>query len=123
MRLLACTETVTLVRHVQNPDGDSYERETIHGCSWHEKTGGSLSASGEQPNASVIVRIPADVAPVQLPAIGDYLIKGNLPPRTQVDPGNLARLNAYLPRLNAFRISKVGNNLRKPLPHVVVMCE
>lgn len=116
MRLLACTETVTLVRVLHMPDGDSYERETLHGCSWYEKTGGSLSAFGEQPNASVIVRIPADVAPVQLPAIGDYLIKGNLPPRTQVDPGNLARLNA-------FRISEVGNNLRKPLPHVVVMCE
>lgn len=116
MRPLACTETVTLVRHVQTPDGDSYEKETIHGVSWYEKTGCTLSSAGEQPDASVIVRIPADAAPAELPALGDYLIKGQLPPRISIDRGSLAQLNA-------FRISKVGNNLREHLPHVVVSCK
>lgn len=116
MRLLACTETVTLVRHAQTPAGDSYSPEAIHGVSWYEKIENILSSPGEDPSASVIVRIPADVAPAELPVPGDYLIRGLIPPRVSLDPGILAQLSA-------FRISKVGNNLRVHLPHVVVSCK
>lgn len=112
-RLLACDEHVILVRHVQTHDGDSYTREEIDGVSWFEKIGDSLSSNGETPSAQIIVRIPADVCPETLPAEGDFLVKGFLPPRFQFNPRNLAKVNC-------FRIATVGNNLRCFLPHVVV---
>lgn len=116
MCLLGCTETVTLVRHVQDADGDSYTQETIQGVSWFEKTGSALSAAnGEAPHTEVTVRIPAEVCPVQLPKPGDYMVKGvlTLPPMASPTPRTLADWNA-------FRIATVGDNRRVCLPHVVV---
>lgn len=116
MRLLGCTETVTLVRHVQAADGDSYIQETIRGVSWFEKTGSALSAAnGEAPHTEVTVRIPAEVCPEDLPAPGDYLVKGNLilPPRITLTP-------SALKGRDSFRIATVGDNRRVCLPHVVV---
>lgn len=117
MRLLGCTETVTLVRHVQDTGGDSYTKETIQGVSWFEKAGSGLSAAnGEGPRTGVTVCIPAEVCPEDLPAPGDYLVKGNLtiPPRVKLTPSVLAGYDS-------FRIAKVGDNRRVCLPHVVVM--
>ena len=113
MRPLACTELVTLVRHVQTSEGDSYRKETISGVSWYEKVSDSLSTIGETPSAQFIVRIPADVCPVELPAQGDFLVKGRVPPGFVFDPKKLAGPGC-------FRIATVGNNLRCFLPHVVV---
>lgn len=114
MRLLGCTETVTLVRHMQTPDGDSYRCETIQGVSWFEQAGSALSASnGEVPHTEVTVRIPADVCPKQLPAPGDYLVKGTVPGGTKPTPANLSIRDS-------FRINTVGDNRRVCLPHVVV---
>lgn len=115
-RLLACTETITLVRHVQTHGADSYTKEYITGASWFEKTGDALSSNGETPSAQIIVRIPADVCPEDLPAEGDFVVKGRLPPRFEFNPKNLAVVNC-------FRIATVGNNLRCFLPHVVVKSE
>lgn len=114
MQLLGCTETVTLVRHVQDANGDSYIRETIHGVSWFEKSGASLSASaGEAPHTEITVRIPAEVCPDPLPKPGDYLIKGTGPAGILLKP---ADFGGY----DAFRIAAVGDNRRVCLPHVVV---
>ncbi len=114
MKLLGCTETVTLIRHVQTHDGDSYTAEVMEGVSWFEKAGSVLSASnGEAPRTEVTVRIPAERCPETIPKAGDYLLKGTLPAGTVLTP-------SVLKGLDAFRVATVGDNRRVGLQHVVV---
>lgn len=112
MRLLACTDTVTLVRQIQTTEGDSYACQVIAGVSWHSKAGDSLSRDGEQPSGTVVVRIPEPLVPDPLPQAGDYLVHGVLascPDRRALDG------------LEYFRIAAVGDNRRLAcLRHVVV---
>lgn len=115
MRLLGCTETVTLVRHVQESDSDSYTKEVIQGVSWFEKSGDAISATnGEAPHTEVTVRIPAENCPEELPKAGDYMVRGTF-------PGGVLVIPKYLPARKSFRIATVGDNRRVCLPHVVVM--
>ena len=112
MRLLACTETVTIVRHEQTGSSDFYSCEAIAGVSWFSKRGSTASASGEAPTTEVVVRIPADVAPEVLPVKGDLMVRGVL--------GSYEGRSS-LKGLECFRIATVGDNRRtKLLPHVVV---
>ena len=112
MRLLACTETVTVVRHEQTGSSDDYTCEVIVGVSWFSKRGSVASASGEAPTTEVVVRIPADVVPEVLPAKGDLLVHGVL---------GAYEGRSSLKDMECFRIAYVGDNRRtKLLPHVVV---
>ena len=112
MRLLACNETVTVVRHVQTGSSDLYTCEVIVGVSWFSKRGAVASASGEAPTTDVTVRIPADVCPEQLPSKGDMMVRGVLASYED---------RRSLKDLEAFRIAYVGDNRRtRILPHVVV---
>ena len=115
MRLLGCTETVTLVRHVQESDSDSYTKEVIQGVSWFEKSGDAISAAnGEAPHTEVTVRIPAENCPEELPKAGDYMVRGTIPSSQK------PIIPAALKEHDAFRIASVGDNRRVCLPHVVV---
>lgn len=113
MRLLACTETVTLVRHQQEPTGDVYRCEVIVGVSWHSKAGSMPGANGETPKAEFVVRIPAELAPDPLPKDGDYLVRGVL--------GAFDGSRRTLKDREYFQINYVGDNRRGVLlPHIVV---
>lgn len=115
MRLLGCTETVTLVRHRQYPEGDFYGKEVIEHASWFEKSGSGLTAeNGEAPYTEVTVRIPAENCPEELPKAGDYMVRGTIPS----SPKSITP--AALKEHDAFRIAAVGDNRRVCLPHVVV---
>ena len=110
--MLACNETVTLVRHQQTADADTYSCHVIVGVSWFGKAGSVLSNDGEQPSTSVTVRIPERLAPDTLPKAGDYMIRGVL--------GSCPSLKA-LDGLEGFRVDYVGDNRRLScLRHVVV---
>lgn len=111
--MLACTETVTLVRQVSTAEGDSYSCQVIEGVSWFEKTGSALSAAkGEAPAVSVVVRIPEAAAPEPLPQAGDYMVKGTV---------DAVADRKALDGLDGFRIAAVGDNRRlHKRRHVVV---
>ena len=112
MQLLACTETVTIVRHERTGSSDFYTCEVIVGVSWFSKRGATATATGETPAVETIVRIPADRAPETLPVKGDLLVHGVL--------GSYEGRES-LKDLEAFRVAYVGDNRRaRLLPHVVV---
>lgn len=111
--MLGCTETVTIVRHVQGKDSDSYTCEVIVGVSWFGKCGDEASErSGEAPAKDYVVRIPAELLPAELPKAGDILVRGILAEYTG---------HRSLEGREHFRISSVGDNRRgRLLPHMVV---
>lgn len=112
MRLLACNETVTVVRHEQTGSSDLYTCEAIVGVSWFSKLGSVASAAGETPAVETIVRIPADRVPETLPAKGDMMVRGVLASYED---------RKSLKDMETFRIAYVGDNRRgRLLPHVVV---
>ena len=110
--MLACNETVTLVRHQKTADADTYNCHVIVGVSWFGKDGNVLSNDGEHPSELVTVRIPERLVPDPLPKAGDYMIRGVLgacPNRRALDG------------LEGFRVDYVGDNRRLSLlRHVVV---
>ncbi len=111
--MLGCTETVTIVRHVQGKDSDSYTCEAIVGVSWFGKGGDELTErAGEAPQKDYTVRIPVKLAPAELPKAGDILVRGVV-----------AEYSDYksIEGREYFRVSEVGDNRRgRLLPHVVV---
>lgn len=111
--MLVCNETVTLVRHVPERDGDRYECEVVVGVSWFGKRGDQPSAqSGEAPRSEYTVRIPAGLAPQVLPKAGDIAVRGILAEYTD---------KKCLEGREWFRVSYVGDNRRgRFLPHLVV---
>ena len=111
--MLGCTETITIVRHVQGLNDDSYTCEAIVGVSWHGKCGDALSTqNGEMQQSEYTVRIPASFVPEELPKAGDILVRGVLGAYTG---------RKCLEGREWFRVSLVGDNRRGRLrPHVVV---
>lgn len=109
--MLACSEIVTLVRHKQQQNADSYTCEVIVGVSWYGKSGDAPSTQGEAPKKNYTVRIPAKLVPQELPKAGDIVVRGIM--------GEYSR--EKLKDREWFRISSVGDNRRgRLLPHVVV---
>lgn len=112
MRLLACNETVTLVRHTQETGKDLYTCEAIVGVSWFAKAGTSPGSTGETPKAELVVRIPEELAPDPLPKAGDLLVRGTI--------GEYNGRRSLADR-EYFYIRTVGDNRRlKLLPHIVL---
>lgn len=106
--MLGCTETITLVKHIKDNDGDSYERYVFTDCaSWFAKTTISTSGDGAKPSNSYDVRIFGDMLGV-IPSLGDYCVRGTV--------GEI-RKTADLANVEHFRITACGNNMRAPLPH------
>jgi len=114
--VLACTETVTFVRLVKGADSDTYEKHVFSGVSWYNKTRIRTENAGVVYDNAVQIRIPAAAITTQaLPAVGDYVIHGELPAGTQIT--KRADLEAYAPR----KVMAVGDNRRGGLPHVAVI--
>lgn len=114
--MLACNEAVTLVRHIKTASGDRYETEVIHGVSWFSKIGMNPANSGESPAEHHIVRIPAAVVPEVLPHRGDTMVRGEL-------TVEVTRLRDIPERMDSFLITRIGDNRRGRLSHVVVSNE
>ena len=110
--MLCCNETVTLVRHFAERDGDRYECEVIVGVSWYGRRGSVPTGDGFEPRDEYTVRIPAQRVPEPLPKADDYLVRGILAKYTG---------RRCLEGREHFRITFVGDNRRgRFLPHVVV---
>jgi len=112
--MLACTETVTFVRLVKGTDSDAYETITFSGVSWFDKTRIKTENSGMVYDNAVQIRIPAaSITTEQLPAVGDFIVRGAV-------SGAITKrsdLEQYKPR----RVMTVGDNRRGGLPHVAVI--
>lgn len=113
--MLACNETVTLVRC----DGEVYATCQIIGASWYDKTQVVQATNGLQYANIAKLRIPADVADElpMLPEVGDHVIHGALAPGERI--ATAADLNRYHPR----RVVTVGDNMRGRLPHLAVIAQ
>lgn len=109
--MLACDETVTLIRHTATATGDTYQLVIIENASWYSKTSTTATSSGENPGEDVTVRIMAADVPDPLPKPGDMMVRGTLSQYTG---------RSSLAGLEAFRIANVGDNRRGQLRHVVV---
>lgn len=111
--MLLCNETVTIVRHVQERNADSYPCEAVVGVSWYGKRGDAPNVrDGEAQQSEYTVRIPAALVPEELPKAGDILVRGVLAEYTG---------RKCLEGREWFRVSLVGDNRRgRLLPHVVV---
>lgn len=78
--MLACDETMTLVRHIREDDGDRYECTAIRGGSWYRKTSIALNGDGAKPVGTCSVRFPPEALDGAGPKVGDYLVRGGCPP-------------------------------------------
>ena len=111
--MLACTETITLVKYT----GEDYTTSTFAGVSWFDKVKVKLSDKGLAFANAVQVRIPAgSIAPgAPLPEVGDHLFLGTLPEGTTIErPADLAACHAR-------KVMAVGDNRRGRLSHVAVV--
>lgn len=104
--MLACDQTVTLIKHITENDGDSYTCETIHGVSWFTKTVITTSKDGATPANTYEVRILNGVG--ISPAPGDYVARGEI---------SSVQRPSDLKEVEHFRITSVGDNRRGSLPH------
>ena len=104
--MIAFNETVTLVKHIQGEDADTYTCTVYGGASWFAKDVIVTSADGAKPANTFVVRIKSteDIAA----APGDYVAKGVIESITKP---------ADLKGLDYFRITSVGDNRRGGLPH------
>jgi hypothetical protein len=111
--MLANTETITIVHHVEGINTDTYTCTAIVGVSWFGKRGDAPSANaGDAPKMEYKVRIPDALVPDVLPVAGDIIVRGVL--GANDNPGSLQGREW-------FRASYVGDNRRgKYLRHVVV---
>lgn len=110
--MLDCNQTVTLLRHTQQRDGDSYEAVVIPGCSWDYTDADALGSTGEAPASVYTVMMPEEVVTV-LPAPGDFLALG-------AAPGAVSRRD--LEGLPYFRVSGVSDRRKGVfLRHVKVV--
>ena len=108
--MLGCTDTITIVRHIQTRKDDRYECEVVVGVSWHGKRGDAPNDNGEAPKMQYTVRIPAALAPETIPKNGDLIVRGIFAEYSR---------NALKDR-EWFRVSMVGDNRRgRFLPHIV----
>lgn len=104
--MIACDQTITLVKHNTETDGDAYTCETVNGVSWFSKTVITTSGDGAKPANTYEVRIigNTDISP----APGDYVVRGIVKDITK--PSDLKGAEY-------FRITSVGDNRRGSLPH------
>ncbi len=104
--MLACDQTITLVQHIAEENGDVYKCVTVDGASWFSKTVITTSGDGAKPANTYEVRVltGADLAP----SPGDYVVRGVVKSITKP---------ADLKGAEYFRITSVGDNRRGSLPH------
>lgn len=104
--MIACDQTITLIKHTAEKDSDTYSCTVVNGASWYAKTVISTSADGARPGNTYEVRIigNADISP----APGDYVARGIVSNITK--PSDLKAIEH-------FRITSVGDNRRGSLPH------
>lgn len=108
--MLGCTETVTLVRHLREDDGDRYECVPIPGASWFRKTAIAVSPEGAKPVSTCVCRIPEGVlAKGAAPAVGDFLVHGPV--------AAVSRPPVDFRDLDYMQITSVGDNRRGRLGH------
>lgn len=111
--MLMCNETVTLVRHIAEKDGDRYECISIVGASWHGKVQMIVSAQGAAPQNTFKSRIPDERMPTGVtPHKGDWLARGVI--------ASVDRAPAAFANREYFQITAVGDNRRGRFPHWVV---
>ena len=104
--MIACDQTITLVKHVTEKDGDTYTCTTVNGASWFSKTVITTSGDGAKPANTYDVRIVGNVDIDPTP--GDYIALGVVDGITKP---------ADLKGKTHFRITSVGDNRRGSLPH------
>lgn len=114
--MLACTETITLVRMEYDPlaDADAYTCTPIYGVSWYGKLVAAVESKGLRGETKVIVRIPEDNMQSGSIQRGDIIVRGkvyHIDKRTELEG------------LEYFKVLSVGDNRRsrrKELRHWVV---
>ena len=104
--MLACTEKVTLVRHIADRDSDKYDCTVLDSASWFSKTVIVTSADGAAPANTYEVRVMG--APDIQPRPGDYIVRGEISGVTKP---------ADLKGREHFRLTSVGDNRRGRLAH------
>lgn len=104
--MLACDQTVTLIKHNTDTEADTYTCVPVNGASWYAKTVITTSGEGAKPANTYEVRLfgNADISP----APGDYVARGIVKNITK--PSDLKTVDH-------FRITSVGDNRRGSLPH------
>lgn len=113
--MLACTETITLVRCT----GDEYITEVIRGVSWYEKIQVTKETTGLSFSNYVQARIPSESlsAVSVLPEVGDHIFLGLLSAgETITSPSDLAK---HQPR----KVMSVGDNRRGKFQHLAVIAQ
>ena len=113
--VLACTETITLVRCT----GDEYTTATVRGVSWYGKTQVTKDSTGLSFSNYVKIRIPEESisGAAMIPEVGDHIFRGELSAgETITSPADLA---ARKPR----KVMSVGDNLRGRFPHLAVTAQ
>ena len=104
--MIACDQTITLVHHTTDWNGDSYSCIVLNGASWYSKTVITTSGDGAKPANTYEVRVLGDAD--IFPALGDYVVKGIV--KSVTKPSDLKGVEH-------FRITSVGDNRRGSLPH------
>lgn len=110
--MLACTDTVTLIRH----SSGSYACQTFVGVSWYDKAVVAMDGKGLAAANSVRVRIPAALLTdaAILPQTGDHIVKGAV---------SAVSSQADLATHNPRRVMTVGDNRRGKFPHLAVIAQ
>lgn len=104
--MIACDQTITLIKHIMGEDTDAYTCTTVSGASWYSKTVIVTSGDGAKPANTFEVRIfgNLDIEP----APGDYVALGTVEAVTKP---------SELKGVEHFRITSVGDNRRGGLAH------
>lgn len=104
--MIACDQTITLVQHTAEDNGDFYSCTVLNSASWFSKTVITTSGDGAKPANTYEVRVfgNEDISP----APGDYVVRGVVKSVTKP---------ADLKSVEHFRITSVGDNRRGSLPH------
>lgn len=109
--MLLCNESVTLIRHLREDDGDRYLCVPIRGASWYAKTEVVKTEKGLTTGNVLKCRIPEKLLPEDVtPAKGDYLVHGVVEALEK-----LSDLNGLGPE--NFVITAVGDNRRGRFRH------
>ena len=111
MPVLMCNETITLIKHIRDVDGDQYEPIVITGVSWFGKFRISPSESGASSVNEITVRIPVEAMPKGVtPETGDYVARGAVE-SAELDFETVSALP------DVFEVLSVGDNRRGRLKH------
>lgn len=100
--MLACGKTVTLVRHVDEMDGDSYTMEIIRGVGYTEETKIQQDGKGIISADICTVTIPQD-ATAATPIKDDHVALGEL----SAPPKSIAELKRC--GLHVYRVTSVND--------------